>query len=457
MSSDKKQEDSKTYDEEDIKVEACPICCEMYSQTIRKKIKCNYCNYKSCASCFKKYCISTTNEPHCMSCKKKWSREFLASVLTKKFMNEDYKKHQEDLLLERELAMMPSTQYYLERKKVAKDYLDAADRIQDEINKLQSKHEEYLLCYNRNMNIYNYPKSYRREASSEEKREVAFTKPCPKDGCRGFINNRWNCGVCASKICSECHEIKADEHKCDENVVQSVKLIKAETKSCPKCYTPISKIVGCDQMWCTICKTAFSWTTGKAINGPIHNPHYFEYLRTIGREDEEIMNRFGQNCNQEGINGIFRRLNAVYRRNLPMDRQSNFTVLFNYIQHLFHLENVEIPRYNNNEDDEIQNVDLRIQYLENIIDRDTLKIKIQRRKKKVLFSQNILEIVQMYYDVSLDLIRELLLNIETEREVWDDFIQKARKLQNYTEESMEKIKTCYSYKNSNTQNITFKI
>ena len=80
-------------------------------------------------------------------------------------------------------------------------------------------------------------------------------------------------------------------------------------------------------MWCTICKTAFSWTTGRAINGPIHNPHYFEYLRTIGREDEEIMNRFGQNCNQEGINGIFRRLNAVYRRNHPMDRQSHFTIL----------------------------------------------------------------------------------------------------------------------------------
>jgi len=66
---------------------------------------------------------------------------------------------------------------------------------------------------------------------------------------------------------------------CDKEKVETLQLIKKETRSCPVCSTRISKIEGCDQMWCTHCNNAFSWKTGLVQTGPIHNPHYFDFLK----------------------------------------------------------------------------------------------------------------------------------------------------------------------------------
>lgn len=447
MSSDKKEKV-----EDDLKVEICQICCDIYNITSRRKVKCNFCFYKCCASCFKRYCLSSISEPHCMSCKKKWSREFLCSFLTKTFINNEFKKHQEDLLLEREMSMLPSTQYYLECKEKANEFLKMSQDVDKEIIKLQEKHNNYLRLYSINLNKYLYPKNHKEE--KEERKTVTFTKPCPVDGCRGFINNKWNCGVCSVKVCNECHEIKKEEHKCNEDVVKSVKLLKIDSKPCPKCYTPIHKLLGCDQMWCPICKTAFSWDTGKIINGPVHNPHYFEYLRTIGREDEEIYNRFEGNVCNRGINATLDRINRLNRRS-AINNRDKFVLLYNYSQHLYHIDHVEIPRYNNTDTQEIQNVDLRIEYLENKIDANNMKIKIQRRNKKILYNQNITEIIRMYYDVSLDLINDYLINVETENDDWKDFYEKIKKLKVYTDENINKIKEIYGYKSFT--NLTFEV
>lgn len=437
---------------EDLKVDSCPICCEIYNVTTRKKIKCNFCDYKTCVGCFKKYSLSNISEPHCMSCKKKWSRDYLCSVLTKSFINNDYKKHQENLLLEREKAMMPSTQVFIESKNQAHTYLQMAKEIDKEISKLQEKSNNYMNFYHRHMNRYLFPKEYHRELVEEkkERKEASFNKPCPVNGCRGFINNRWICGVCSVKVCNECHEVKKDnsDHKCDESVVQSIKLLKSECKSCPKCHTMIYKIAGCDQMWCTICKTAFSWTTGKVLTGQVHNPHYFEYLRTIGREDEEIFNRFDENQNICGrrIDTMLRRLTALYRRKSIPSLENNFRGLYNYLQHLYHLDNVEIRKYVEMEDIDVQNIDLRLEYLEQKIDEETLKIKVQRRNKKRLFSENMAEILRMYYDVSLDLINEFIISLETENADWIEFYNKVKRLNEYTNDNINKIKNNYNSK-----------
>lgn len=433
----------------DMKVESCEICCEIFNITTKKKIKCNFCNYPVCASCFKKYIMSNSTEPNCMSCKKKFSREFLTSYLTKHFINNDFKKHQEELLFEQEMSMMPSTQVYLEYKKQSEEYSKEARKISDEISRLTQVQDQMYQASNRYYSMYSNPRSY-PTSKEEHKRSAVSLRPCPVDACRGFINNRWNCGVCSVKVCSECHEIKKEEHKCDSANIETVKLLKTETKNCPKCYTPIYKLQGCDQMWCTMCKTAFSWTTGKVINGPVHNPHYFEYLRSIGREEEEIFNRFGEgNCDRT-VEGLLMRLqttNRTFSYLTGINFQRNF---YNFLQALSHINHVELQRYRDDTDMENANVDLRISYLENKIDQDGMKLRVHRRHKKRMFSSNILEILQMYYDVSLDMANEFYKNIingkENKEDLIKEFITNVNNLKLYVDENIEKTKNMYGYK-----------
>ncbi len=134
------------------------------------------------------------------------------------------------------------------------------------------------------------------------KERKSFIMKCQINGCEGFLSQQYKCGLCSKFTCSHCYIPKEENHECNADDVASTKMIKEETRPCPKCSTRIYKIDGCDQMWCTDCKTAFSWKTGTIVNGTIHNPHYYEYLRntqgSVPRADQpynpcgEIMDNY---------------------------------------------------------------------------------------------------------------------------------------------------------------------
>jgi hypothetical protein len=98
--------------------------------------------------------------------------------------------------------------------------------------------------------------------------------------CSGLVKNG-RCGDCKKTVCAKCREERLEQHECKKEILETIKLLKRDTKQCPRCKTPIYKIDGCDQMFCTKCKTAFSWRTLNIHKGIIHNPHYHEYMAQL--------------------------------------------------------------------------------------------------------------------------------------------------------------------------------
>ncbi len=91
----------------------CEVCCEEY----KVGVECIFCQYGTCTNCVQTYLLSTANDPHCMKCKNPWSREFIASKFSKKFITQDLKTHRENVLLDRERSMLPATQETAERER----------------------------------------------------------------------------------------------------------------------------------------------------------------------------------------------------------------------------------------------------------------------------------------------------------------------------------------------------
>ena len=50
----------------------CNICCEAFNNSTRSRIQCDYgdCKYEACKACIRQYLLGTTENPHCMNCKK---------------------------------------------------------------------------------------------------------------------------------------------------------------------------------------------------------------------------------------------------------------------------------------------------------------------------------------------------------------------------------------------------
>ena len=323
-----------------------------------------------------------------MGCRKAWTREVMDSILLTTWLNGEYKKHRENVLLDREKSRLPAAQLVCERRKRVREYMPQRAALEAEIAELQVRMGTLQRQLGSvNIIIHRLHMGQEPFGPGETKETVerrTFVMPCPADGCRGFLSQAYKCGICDIYACAECREVKGLDrdaaHTCKPENVESVKLMKKDTRPCPKCGTGIFKIEGCDQMFCTNCNTPFSWNTGNVVTtGAIHNPHYYEYLRTM---NGGVMPRAPGDipCGAH-LPNAWTFQNEITRKFPSLATNAHFTWLLAGLRVVTHIQHVEVPRYTNHAED-TDNTDTNVRYLEKGIDEKRWKQILQQREKR---------------------------------------------------------------------------
>ena len=391
----------------------CQICCEPYDKKTHLKINCGFCDYDCCRDCVQSYISSRPEIPNCMKCNHEWSRQFLMSVCTKTFINREYKQHREQFLFEREQSRLPEAQQLIQLQNQHKT-------LADEIQQLNLQIESKLIQSRRLVNMIET-----RDITNTDPTQRRFVKRCPLESCRGFLNTRWKCGVCEKNICSKCHELKEDNHECNPDNVASAELIKKESKPCPKCGIYITKIDGCDQMWCTDCHTAFSWRSGIIIKGRIHNPHFYEARRFAGIQMRDVNDIpcGGLPSHQELLSMGFSEI-SFPRLMIPF---------VCYVEGL--IQNIREP-------DTMRH---RINYLKGLITEEKFKKLIQQNDKRYHKEREINDIYQMLVTTISDILRQIVIGDISAFDAESNVIN----ILNYSNDAIKNVHKKYNSKASN--------
>lgn len=383
---------------------SCPICCENFNLSSRKKIECPKCQGVFCSDCVKKYLLQDQGDI-CMQCHCEWKEDFLISNLTRKFMNTEYREQRRKKLIEKEIALLPEAMPLAENERkisILERRIRSVDKEINDLRILKGNYLEEISCY----------------TVKQEKREIDIMGKCPKTACRGFIKRKsGECGICDTKVCVTCYEVlneeedkeeddkeeneikggeaevklcKKGKHECKPENVETVKMLKKECRPCPKCGSQIFKIDGCDQMFCTQCKTAFSWDTGLIEKGRVHNPHYYEWLRTsstgeIPREPEDNPCNAGELISYDLVRQMF-----AHKSVLKIH------------QNLSHIQEVVLPKLS----EDFDNVQLRVDYLLKRITTKEFEFEIERRDKILRKRHVIYQCLEIYENVMIDIFNK---------------------------------------------------
>lgn len=239
----------------------CAVCYD----TEKEKKKWIICG---CTATVCRECQIQSNVPKCLSCAKLFTRDFLKQQKQADLHKLIQRPWEEEVLWNREKLLFENTQQFVDW-------------------------EETTLRLKQQLRFGLHPVFPPKPSALLSSTSSMF--PCPLAECRGYVNNKGECGSCKQGVCIKCREgtgitpkEKEAKHKCDPSVLASLKLIEAESKPCPKCKVGIEKSQGCAHMFCTFCRTHFDWNTLKILNkNQSSNFHYLQSPQFTGSRAQE--------------------------------------------------------------------------------------------------------------------------------------------------------------------------
>lgn len=377
--------------------ETCMICVENFNKVQRKKVTCQYCGVDVCRICYQKYCLSQ-RQSICMNCKKVHSLSFFANNVTAVFLKGEWNDLMKVKLFENEQAKFPATQTFIEEMK---EIDQKSEELQIKMYELKAMLAELTVRRQLILGTAEY--------GGSSKHSPSCVLPCPMNGCNGLILRNYKCGICDTKVCRDCNDpIQDEDHKCNPDKVKSVEFIRSTTKPCPKCATRIHRIEGCDQMFCTMCHTAFSYKTGNVETGRVHNPHYFEYLRSLS-PDGNIRRETGDMPDGGCCN----------RYDIPFYLSSRFqtypfaykNALMELYRRVTHIEDVEMQKYNDHTREDrnltLKERDLRVKFMQGKITRPSFELRLRKKQKKIEKCEEVYPILETVVRVTTDMLMSL--------------------------------------------------
>ena len=469
--------------------ESCDICAEKMNKTNHRPIVCpqHRCGKTVCSTCIEQYLLTLmTSSGQCMHCRVEYDPMWLRRQMTTVFMNGDYRRHKEHLLVVHEKSLFPLTMSVIDstrqQKKLDQDIRNARRKIVDlrkfiEIKLMESN--GLRLALQRDLQRINNPDPLQEPTEEEEtETRIHYLRPCVQEDCPGHVHSRTGvCATCEGSTCLRCNialpltqkdrQDRQDpqdpqdheEHICKEEDLEHWKLIRSSTKPCPGCRTRITKISGCDQMWCPQCHTAFRWSTGQIERGPIHNPEYYRWMfggqqaapmaNAIGGEQQEGGGE--ANCGNPNVLPEARSINRVIRTKLPWkttdDVQSSEPVekkISKIHQKLSHLKYMVMTTFEYNVGGEqgfrAKKTTLRIEYLSKTIPFSQFQTSLYRLEKAHRKAMEHNRILTTFCTLSVEAFRGFCYDPTFTTK---NLIDRIKHIQQISNEAIKDLNQCY--------------
>lgn len=449
----------------------CDIC--VYPLCKNKILVTCQCGFEACSSCTERYIIMSGNEPQCMSCHHLWDSEFLYKFHTKSSLRR-IKESQKDRLFNVEMSLLPESQeyvkYYKEIVVIKKQILDLKlpmnehrreMRYGDKMKKMYNKKEFYNLLYEKIGHTDRLSRINRLISGMIDRlfddtnehhpqkiiTQIKYIKRCVDEDCKGFVCSKdYKCGICAKETCKSCLNEFKEDHKCNNDDVETARLIMKDSKPCPECGVHIHKIDGCNHMFCTNCNTPFHWLTLEIQRNGNTNPHYYHWINQEGNRGDTRRVHDDEN----GCRNFYRVVDLINRigfKTLSNDKRKYVLSLLRQFDHIYVFER---PSVLTNDEFANNNRSLRVKYLCNEITDTNFKVQLMKRRKYNEYSIHARQLAEMINEIRQDFITKMC-STEDSESINDTYIEilKFKDYVNTCYSNLEKIYALKSYQITN--------